>query len=230
VLAEFKTSFQHVLDVVQSIPEAELFTPGHYAWSGEATLADVITSNTCERYDWAKKRVRRWRQEHAGEHLNKQVVLDRIRVERRRLENTLAELTADQMVEAGVVGEWSVKDVLAHLSDWEQRFMGWYKAGLRGEIPEIPAPGLSWHDLDVLNRQIYEKHRARDVDAVMAEFDRSYEQVSATVEGISEEDMFKVGRYAWLKEENLVGYILANTANHYRWAKTQIQRWIKDQK
>jgi hypothetical protein len=62
---------------------------------------------------------------------------------------------------------------------------------------------------------------------VMAEFGRSYEQVLATVEGILEEEMFQTGRYAWLVKENLVGYVLANTANHYRWAKTQIHKWIK---
>lgn len=228
ILAEFKTSFQQILNTVQSISEEELLAPGYYARTGEAALADVIALNTWQRYDWAKKTIRRWRREHAGEYLNKQVVLERIRVERRRLENKLAELTADQMVEAGVVGEWSVKDVLAHLVDWEQRFKGWYEAGLRGEVPETPAPGLSWRDLDVLNQQIYEKHRARDLDAVMAEFDRSYEQVLAMVEGVAEEEMFQAGRYGWLGEENLVGYILVNTANHYRWAKTQIHRWIRD--
>lgn len=227
VLAEFPQSFGRVLEVVQSISEEELFSPGYFAWTRDAKLADYAAFCTHEHYDWAKKHVRRWRRAHSGKYLNKDEVLDRVRVERRRLEHNLAALTEEEMVEPGVIGEWSVKDILAHLVDWEQRFLGWYEAGLRGEVPETPAPGLSWGELDLLNQLIYEKHRDRDLVDVMDEFSRSYEQVLGMVQGMSEDDMFEAGRYAWLGNENLLGYILANTANHYRWAKTQIRRWMK---
>jgi hypothetical protein len=55
---------------------------------------------------------------------------------------------------AGVVGDWSVKDIVARLVDWEQRFIGWYDAGLRGEVPEVPAPGIVWDELDILNKEL----------------------------------------------------------------------------
>jgi hypothetical protein len=112
-----------------------------------------------EHYDWAKKHVRSWRRAHAGMYLNKEEILERIRTERRRLEHDLSQLTGEEIVEGGVVGEWSVKDILAQLVDWEQRYLGWYGAGLRGEVPETPAPGFCWGELDVLNQQIYEEHR-----------------------------------------------------------------------
>jgi hypothetical protein len=48
-----------------------------------------------------------------------------------------------------------------------------------------------------------------------------------TVRENPEEDIFPVGRFAWTGETNLAAYILANTANLYRWAKTQIRRWIR---
>jgi hypothetical protein len=64
---------------------------------------------------------------------------------------------------------------------------------------------------------------------VRKEFGASYKRVVAVVEGIPEEEIFAVGRYAWLGENNLVGVILANTANHYRWAKGQIREWLKSQ-
>lgn len=138
-------------------------------------------------------------------------------------------MTEEQLLETGVVGAWSVKDILAHLFDWEQRFEAWYDAGRQGENPEIPAPGLSWSELDILNRQIYEKHRNRHLDDVKNEFRNSYTHVLAKIKAMHEEDIFKTGRYAWLGKGNLVGYILANTANHYRWAKTLIQRWLRSQ-
>ena len=43
----------------------------------------------------------------------------RLRAEREDLERLLATLGPERMLEAGVVARSSVKDVLAHLGDWE---------------------------------------------------------------------------------------------------------------
>jgi hypothetical protein len=227
VLSEMKESYERLVSVVESIPEEALFTIGYYDWTGEACVADYVALCTYRHYDWAKGHIRRWRKKHAGKYLNKRAILERIRTERRRLEQNIERLSDEQMEMVGVVGVWTVKDLLAHLFDWEQRFIGWYEAGLRGETPETPAPGMNWEDLDVLNRRIYEKHRDRTLEDVRQEFDSSYRQVLSVVEGISEEEMFAVGKYAWLGQNNLVGVILANTANHYRWAKECIRDWLK---
>ncbi|MHA2207902.1 MAG: ClbS/DfsB family four-helix bundle protein [Candidatus Thorarchaeota archaeon] len=159
---------------------------------------------------------------------NKERVIESIHTERRRLEKNLAALSDVDMLEPGVIGEWSVKDIMAHLFDWEQRFLGWYEAGLRGEVPETPSPGLKWSQLRILNQEVFEKHRDRTLDDVKAEFQSSYERVLDTVSGIPEEDMFKVGRFAWTGNGTIAGFILANSASHYRWAKTRIRRWMKE--
>lgn len=229
VLDEFHTSYSEILQVVEAIPEEALFAQGRYAWTGEFTLADFVAGNTSDHYREHKESIRKWWKANVRERLTKADILERIEVERRRLEANLDTLSEEQMVQPGVVGEWSVKDVVAHLFDWEQRFVGWYEAGLRGEVPETPAPGLTWGQLDILNRQIFEQHRDRSLDDVMAEFRSSYERTLKTVESIPAEDMSITGRYAWLGKGNLAGYILANTASHYRWAKTLIRKWMKAQ-
>ncbi|MFX1485133.1 MAG: DinB family protein [Promethearchaeota archaeon] len=159
--------------------------------------------------------------------LTKVNIIDRIRMERRRLEKNIAYLSDDDMQESGVIGEWSVKDILAHLFDWEHRFLGWYDAGLRGEVPETPAPGLKWSQLRILNQQVFEKHRDRKLKDVKDEFQSSFKKVLDTIERIPENDIFEIGRYKWTGKENIGGYILANTANHYRWAKSRIRSWMK---
>jgi hypothetical protein len=229
VLSLFPWSYQRVLATIQSMSADDLFTAGRYAWTGGTTLAEQVGWSTYRRYDWAKALIRRWRTAHAGKYLNKQSVLDRIAQEHGRLERSVAQLTESQMEQPGVVGEWSVKDVLAHLTDWEQRFLGWYAAGRRGEVPETPAPGMTWGDLDLLNRQIFKAHRDRALPDVVAEFERSYREVWDSVQEIPEEEMFEVGRYDWLGEANLLDFILPNTANHYRWAKEQIRAWMAEQ-
>ncbi|MGD2158416.1 MAG: ClbS/DfsB family four-helix bundle protein [Anaerolineales bacterium] len=227
LLNEFKDSYRRVVSTIASIPEESLVTSGYYSWTGDASLADFVALCTFRHYDWAKGLVRRWRKSHPGEYLNKQIVIERIQTEHRRLVQNLEVLSDEQMETTDVVGEWTIKDLLAHLSDWEQRFIGWYEAGVRGHVPEVPAPGISWENLDVLNQRIYEKNRDRSLKDVREEFNLSYKQAMATIKGISEEDMFAVGQYAWLGEGNLVIYILANTANHYRWAKQAVRNCVE---
>jgi hypothetical protein len=225
VLGEFRQSYRAMLDALEALPDDMLVEPASLQGGRVRTWADLALAVTAEHYAWAKRRIRRWRQIHAGTYLNRAVILERIQTERRRLEQNLVEVPAREMETPGVVGDWSVKDVLAHLVDWEQRFLGWYEAGRRGEWPAVPAPGIGWHELDLLNRQIYERNRERDLEEILADFHASYAQVRATVEAMSQDEIFEPGRYDWLGENALVGPILANTANHYRWAKGHIRAW-----
>ena len=165
--------------------------------------------------------------DHMKRKLTKEKIIERIHTERKRLEKNLALLSDEDMLESGVIGEWSVKDILAHLFDWEQRFLGWYEAGLREEVPETPAPGLKWSQLRILNQQIFEKHRDKKLKNVKEEFQSSFKRVLDTIEEIPENDIFEIGRYRWTGKGNIGGFILANTANHYRWAKSRIRSWMK---
>jgi hypothetical protein len=164
-----------------------------------------------------------------AQQMSKDKLLDLIRVERRRLEDFLAELSQEDMVQSGVIGEWSVKDVLAHLVDWEQRCLNWIGVSFRGEAPETPAPGMTWKDVDILNQQIFAKHRNRTLEAVLEEFHSSYQAILKTVEGISEEDLTNPHRFGWRAGNPLWKLIASNTNNHYCWAKTEIQKWSEAQ-
>src|SRR5450756_1340484 len=106
-------------------------------------------------------------------------LLQDILVERRQLEKNLAVTRPAERTIPGVCGEWSVKDIEAHLATWEQLFLGWYQAGLRGETPAIPAPGYNWHAMHQLNAQIYTNNCQRSLEDVEAEFAASYQQVLA---------------------------------------------------
>lgn len=55
-----------------------------------------------------------------------------IEQERQALEELLTTLSPEQMNQPAVVGEWSVKDVLAHLSEWETMWLRWFADGLAG--------------------------------------------------------------------------------------------------
>ena len=147
--------------------------------------------------------------------------------ERGKLDAVLRTVPPERMVEPGVVGEWSVKDVLAHLHEWERMALGWYRTGMRGEVPEVPAPGYTWNQTPQLNRAIFEKHRDRPLAEVVADFRASRREILGVIESLSDEDLFMAGRFAWTRKNALGAYFVSATSSHDLWARTRIARWLR---
>jgi hypothetical protein len=162
-----------------------------------------------------------------GKRLGKRELLDELRRERTALDDTLALLSAPQMTKAGVTrGGCSVKDVLAHLVEWQQMNLNWYAAGLRGEKPAMPAPGFTLRELPRLNEMIYRKHHRRSLQAVMRDYRSYHERVVELIEALSDADLVTLGRFSWTGPSwTLSDYLRASTAAHYLWARTRIRRW-----
>lgn len=135
-------------------------------------------------------------------------------------------LTPDEWESAGTVGDWSVKDVLAHLAEWHQMVLHWYRSGIKGETPTVPAPGYTWRTLPDLNQAIFEKHRDRTLDDVKKWFYNSDKETVETVKSISEEELFTRGLYPWMNKNALAAYFTANLSSHYTWALKEMRRGI----
>lgn len=162
-----------------------------------------------------------------GKRPRKSELLKAIQRERTALDDTLYHLTTREMTERGVTrGGWSVKDILAHLAEWQQMNLKWYQAGLRGEVPELPAPGVNWREIPRLNEMIYRKHRRRSLHAVLQDYRSSHGRIIALIKTLSDSDLVTLGRYSWTGPKwALSDYFRANTAAHYLWARTRIHRW-----
>ena len=154
-------------------------------------------------------------------------LLEDARRERAALEKLLEKLTPAEMVHSAGPGEWSAKDVLAHLIEWEQMVLGWIETGLSGKTPAMPAEGYKWNQLPALNQQIYEKHRDRPLAEILEQFQRSFQQSMTAIEGFSEEILFTRGYYPWSGNNALAAYFNSCTASHDLWARKEIQKSLK---
>lgn len=132
-------------------------------------------------------------------------LLAQIETEHRRLEQNILALSEAECTQPGVVGEWSAKDLLAHLTAWEQRLL----QRVQGQ-PETGAD-LSTHEF---NEQLYQANRTRSWAEVRAAYEQSYAQVLALIERLPEAELMRWQQhFGW------------NTYGHYRWAKTQLRQW-----
>ncbi len=126
-----------------------------------------------------------------------------------------------------VVGEWAVKDVLAHLTAWQDLFMGWHESGLRGETPAMPASGYNWGQTPALNQAIYTAHCGESLAEARAAFEASHQRVRALVNALSNEDIFERGRFPWTRQNALSTYLIPATSSHYHWALTEMRKGLK---
>ncbi len=116
---------------------------------------------------------------------------------------TLAQVSEAQMTQPVALGQWAGKDILAHLTAWNHRLIGWLEAAAREETPAIPEPGATWDDVDRLNAQTFAETHQLPLADVRAAFERSFQQVLEQVQALSDEQLTDPQRYAWLNGQPL---------------------------
>jgi hypothetical protein len=159
--------------------------------------------------------------------LNKIQLLAAIQKGYNALEKILATLTPEQMAFTTAPGGWAIKDILAHLYEWQQMVFIWYETGLRGEMPALPAPGYKWNQLPALNQHIYEKYHHLTPEQALALFHESHQKTEQFIETLSDADLTNPGLYKWMNQNTLMTYLNSATAAHYVWALKEIKKILK---
>ncbi len=155
----------------------------------------------------------------------KSELLEKVKAKRLELEEVIKSIPSSRLAEPGVENNWSVKDILAHISRWEQMMCEWIRDLQAGITPNRPPPGTPWEDLDQINAGIFEENRHKSLSSVQAEFDSSYTDTLRFVESIPEEDLFEPGRFEWTNG-NPVWYLVgANTFWHYDDHISSLRNW-----
>lgn len=142
--------------------------------------------------------------------------------ERNALLGFVESVPAAQRDEPGAIGEWSVKDVVAHLAAWERLFLGWYEAGVHGEAAHVPAEGYTWREMDRLNDDIFRAWRDAPWEEVLARWNETSAAMRDVVDAASDDELFAHGRYAWTGKATLAGYVWPCAGEHYEWARSEM--------
>lgn len=158
---------------------------------------------------------------------DKTLLLEHLRAEHRFVERTLNAMTPAQMHIPNVIGWWSVKDTIAHLTSWVRRLLKWLDAATHGQRPVFLDDGYGWDQLDALNDHQSALDRDRPLDAVLAEFREAHYQMIEVVEALSEYDIFE-RKFEGFRDP-LYGYITDNTDGHYHEHIIEVRRWMNAQ-
>lgn len=129
-------------------------------------------------------------------------LVKQIHEERASWHALLAEIGEDRMEEPGPMGDWTFKDLAAHLLAWRERTIARIAAGPGGD-PATPWPATLETD-DEINAWIHEQHRDRPLRDVLTDTDRSYERLAYLIATMPEEDRMTPGRFGFMEGGALV--------------------------
>src|SRR5262249_3488492 len=92
-------------------------------------------------------------------------------------------LPNDTMLRPGVVGMWSVKDVLAHLSIWQSELI---TALAQLDRPQRTPHIAEIEDIDGFNEEQYRANVRRPLDVILEDFEGVHKHLIKAVEDIDE--------------------------------------------
>jgi hypothetical protein len=148
-----------------------------------------------------------------------------IKSERKNLEYLISQLSDSQKVQPGVVGNWSIKDVMAHIAAWEKLAHDRINAALTGESLKYPV--IEGDDfVDNFNHQVYEKNKDLSLEVVQDDFDRSYKEFLHQIQSLDDGTLTRKLPFDWAGNRTVQILISANTHWHYVEHAESITNWI----
>ena len=147
----------------------------------------------------------------------KQELLDAIAQEYARLVGLVEQFDADKRT-VPLVDALSLKDLIAHITDWEDYALKRLRASALGEVLPLRVPD---GDFDRVNAEIYATHKDRAWSDIWLDFARTHEETLAEVAALSEDDLFNPDRQQAVTGlpnragEAAFGLIEGNSSNHY---------------
>ena len=120
---------------------------------------------------------------------SKHDLLANIGRERTALDDLLAQLHDRAMLAPARDDGWTAKDILAHLTTWEQRLLRWIERWRATGEPGRPEVGVTWEDFDGLNERDYAAAKEQSLTDVRREASESYEAITSTVVAMSDDEL-----------------------------------------
>jgi len=132
--------------------------------------------------------------------MRKSELLNGLQGEYQQWEALLDQIGDARMNQGGVIGHWSIKDIVAHLTGWRRRTVARLHAAQRSE-PDPPPPWPAHLQTDdEINAWIYESNHGRSVREVLDESHQVFQQLLAAIEGLPDEVLMDVQHHLpWLE-------------------------------
>ena len=191
------------------VPDARLWYPVVRPYTGPPTgPTHSAPSGQNPRYPYLDGMARDIR---GNERMNRAQLLKRIEGRWETLHQTMEGLPEKAVMEPGVVGQWSVKDVMGHVTTWEKETLTHLHAIMRG----MPTP--QYDGVDPFNARESAKKQGLPLQEIRRQMAETHEELLAFLADVAEEHFATETRFRWR--------LPIDTYGHYREHASQISAW-----
>ncbi len=121
----------------------------------------------------------------------------------------------------------NIRDVFAHLHHWHLLMLEWYKTGMSGQKPDMPAKGYTWKTLPDFNKKIWEQYNTTPLAEVKKLLAQSHKKVQQLIAKHTDEELFEKKKYKWTGTTSLGAYFVSATSSHYDWALKFLKKCLQ---
>ena len=151
--------------------------------------------------------------------MDRRQILTRLERAWRDFLQSYAGLSDSQLMEAGVTGDWSVRDILAHVTTWEQEALKHLPTILQGGKP--PRYSVTHGGINAFNRIMTEQKQDLALADVRRDLEDTHRLLIRFIESVPEEQL--------LTETPFRHRLRLDTYSHYPKHAEAIRRWRKQQ-
>jgi hypothetical protein len=147
--------------------------------------------------------------------MKRQRLLERIDTAWQQFQDSYADLPDERLMEPGVIGDWSVKDIIAHVTWWEEEALT--------HLPLIVAGGRptrysqTYGGIDAFNALMHERKRNLSLAAVRAEADDTHQRLIGYIESVPEDLLASETRFRRRLRLDTYGHYPLNTEGIRAW-------------
>jgi hypothetical protein len=149
--------------------------------------------------------------------MNKFELLDWLQSEYRQWLAFLDQIDPTLMEQPGVNGDWTMKDMVAHLTGWNRWLVARLQAAQRGEPKPRPPWPAQLQTEDEINAWLYESNRERSLPEILHEMEQIHQQIVAVIESLPDDvpidQVETVFHPVWIGEER---FLAGEFFHHYR--------------
>jgi hypothetical protein len=130
------------------------------------------------------------------------------------LTESYAGMSEARLLEPGVMGEWSVKDILAHVTTWEEEALKYLPLILTGGRPPRY---IQFGGIDTFNAQMAEQKRGMALSEVLRQLEETHQRLLNYLQSVPEEH--------FTRETPFRHRLRLDTYSHYPLHARAIQQW-----
>jgi hypothetical protein len=139
-------------------------------------------------------------------------IQDKLDEYREQLLMAIEPLPDEALLAPGAMGDWSIADILAHLTAWESELV---TALLRINQGKTPTKMIeAFENVDAYNERRYQENKGRDIERIFDDLQGVRVQLESWLEEFSDRDVSDPKRYKWSKGMTLAHIIEENSYGH----------------